>query len=132
MIAAIQTIPTVPTERSTVGRAAWLRAASAFLALLMCFGLLACENRLGLKDDLGRFWEISVDTVPNEWKFDAYVQGGTADFIQVDIYDANGSHLAGFRGSSEVDVPMHDYPTRDRIKISAGQGGHAVEKTIFL
>lgn len=95
-------------------------------------GILACENRVGLRDDLGRFWEISVDTVPTEWKFNADVQGGAPDFIQVDIYDAGGNHLGGFRGSSEVDVPVHNYPTRDRIKVSAGQGGHAVEKAIFL
>lgn len=98
----------------------------------MVLGLIGCENQAGLRDDLGRYWQLSVDTAPDDWRFEAELSGGTPDYIQVDLYDANGNHLGAFRGSNVVDVPIDSYPTTDRIKVSSGQGGHGVENLIRL
>jgi hypothetical protein len=124
--------PALPSQRSTRFRKRWARFASILLAVLTCLSLQGCENQVGLRDDIGRYWNLAVDTAPTDWQFTAELAGGTPDYIQVDLYNSSGQHLAGFRGTNVVDVPIDSFPATDRIKVSAGQGGHSVEELIFL
>ena len=106
-----------------------LKASRALLAPIFAFVLLiACsvENDVAGHDKDGRLWHFTCAASSDaDWVFGASVSGGTsADYIQVDVLDANGDVLSSTQSTGgTVSVDVNSVDGAASVTVTASQGG---------